>query len=415
MTRALVVEEWQLRNTTRKEVTVSVTADRREKQNDENIAIVWSCPGVENVSVKRGGVAAFTIAVQARLIADPDVAVDVEGEHRARRAVAEAAWRGPGRLETPEPLLDTAFALQKFHVLECPMETCKGVITHNGSLTYSPGIWANDPVEYSSPVFPFFGDAGLNVASMNMYRVWQDYCQKNGIAPFPGSFEGSALKLTQRGRGDDAMVLYGLSKFLLFQGDRAAAEELWPLIEFSAESVLKNTTADGIIASRTDEMEGRYPTGTANLSTSALAYGGYRQAARLAQSLGKPMAADFDRRADALRKGIEAYFGAEIEGFKTYRYYKENTTLRGWILLPLTMGHHRTAGRHDCRAALGQALAQPPGGCRHPGRDGSRHRMGSRDLLRSACLVQGRPHRRGCGSDSARGQKADLREPGTVS
>ena len=338
MTRALVIEEWQLRNTTGKEVTVSVVADRREKQNDENVAIIWSCPGVENASVKGGGVVAFSIAVQARLVADPDVAVDVAGEHRARRAVAEAAWRGPGRLETPEPLLDTAFALQKFHVLECPMETCKGVITHNGSLTYSPGIWANDPVEYSSPVFPFFGDAGLNVASMNMYRVWQDYCQKNGIAPFPGSFEGSALKLTQRGRGDDAMVLYGLSKFLLFQGDRAAAEELWPLIEFSAESVLKNTTADGIIASRTDEMEGRYPTGTANLSTSALAYGGYRQAARLAQSLGKPMAADFDRRADALRKGIEAYFGAEIEGFKTYRYYKENTTLRGWILLPLTMG-----------------------------------------------------------------------------
>ena len=50
------------------------------------------------------------------------------------------------------------------------------------------------------------------------------------------------------------------------------------------------------------------------------------------------MAAEFDQRADALRKAIESYFGAEIEGFKTYRYYKENTTLRGWILLPLAMG-----------------------------------------------------------------------------
>ena len=193
-------------------------------------------------------------------------------------------------------------------------------------------------MEYSSPVFPFFGDAGLNRAGMNMYRVWQDHCQQHGIVPFPGSFEGTALKLTQRERGDDAMVLYGLSKFLLFQGDRAAAEELWPLIEFSAASVLKHTTADGIVASQTDEMEGRYPTGNANLSTSALAYGGYRQAARLARALGKPVAAEFDRRADALRKAIEAYFGAEVEGFKTYRYYKENTTLRGWILLPLAMG-----------------------------------------------------------------------------
>jgi hypothetical protein len=50
------------------------------------------------------------------------------------------------------------------------------------------------------------------------------------------------------------------------------------------------------------------------------------------------VAAECDQRADALRKGIEAYFGAEVEGFKTYRYYQGNTTLRGWILLPLAMG-----------------------------------------------------------------------------
>jgi len=110
------------------------------------------------------------------------------------------------------------------------------------------------------------------------------------------------------------------------------------LIEFAAASVLKHITADGVVASETDEMEGRYPTGQANLSTSSLAYGGYRFAARLARALRKPTADDFDRRAAALRKAIEACFGEEIEGFKTYRYYKENTTLRGWILLPLAMG-----------------------------------------------------------------------------
>ena len=338
MARALVIEEWQVRNTTGKRVVVTVAPARKATPVGEDIAIVWNCPGVKAAAVKAGGVLSFSTCVQARLAAEADLAVNVAAERGARRALAEAAWNGPGRLETPEPALDAAFALQKFHVLETPIETIKGVITHNGSLTYSPGIWANDPVEYSSPVFPFFGDAELNRASMNMYRVWQDYCQEKGIIPFPGSFEGPALKLTQRERGDDAMVLYGLSKFLLFQGDRAAAEELWPLIEFSAASVLRHTTAEGIVASETDEMEGRYPTGTANLSTSSLAYGGYRLAARLAQSLGKPVAAEYDQRAEALRKGIEAYFGAEVEGFKTYRYYKENTTLRGWILLPLAMG-----------------------------------------------------------------------------
>ncbi len=338
VTKALVIEEWQVRNETGERVAVTVAPARKVEPVGENIAIVWNCPGEQTAAVKAGGVLSFSTCVQAGLAAEADLPVNVATERGARRALAEAAWNGPGRLETPEPALDVAFALQKFHVLETPIETIKGVITHNGSLTYSPGIWANDPVEYSSPVFPFFGDAELNRASMNMYRVWQDYCQEKGIIPFPGSFEGPSLKLTQRERGDDAMVLYGLSKFLLFQGDRAAAEEMWPLIEFAAASVLSHTTADGIVVSQTDEMEGRYPTGAANLSTSALAYGGYRLAARLAQSLGKPVAAEFDRRAEALRKGIESYFGAEVEGFKTYRYYKENTTLRGWILLPLAMG-----------------------------------------------------------------------------
>ncbi len=338
-TNALVIEEWQVRNNTAKPAKISVSAVRQVKYTDPEIVVVRNCTGLEPVTVEPGNTLSFTVTIQAKLIATPDLITNVAREHQARADLAQQAWKGPGRLETPDPALDLAFALQKFHILECPAETWKGIITHNGSLRYSPGIWANDPVEYSSPVFPFFGDTQLNVASLNMYRIWMDYCKEKGIRPFPGSFEHAALKLVQQERGDDAMVLYGLSKFLLFLGDRKAAEEMWPLIEFSAQSVQGHLTKEGIIASETDEMEGRYPTGDANLSTSSLAYGGYRQAARLAQDLGKKsVALDFDKRADALRKAIEVNFGAEMEGFKTYRYYKENTTLRGWILLPVAMG-----------------------------------------------------------------------------
>lgn len=336
----VVVDEWLLRNATDKPLTVDFTMPGKVKPATDNTLLVWTGQGPASTILKPGGTVSLASCLRARPKdgPDPNPAVDVTAEHAARHALTEAAWHGPGRLETPEPQLDQAFALQKLHVLESPIETLKGVIVHNGSLTYSPGVWANDPVEYSSPLLPFFGDAELNLAAMNMYRVWLDHCRQNGSVPFPGSFEGPSLKLTQRERGDDAMVLYGLAKFLLFQGDRAAAEEMWPLIELAAASVLSHTTADGIVASKTDEMEGRYPTGAANLSTSSLAYGGYRLAARLAQSLGKPVAAEFDQRAESLRKSLEAYFGAEVEGFKTYRYYKENTTLRGWILLPLAMG-----------------------------------------------------------------------------
>jgi hypothetical protein len=338
MKAPLVIEEWTLRNASDKPLKIKAAPSRDEKAIDATTAVVWKSSGTPATTVQPGDSLTFPVEVFARLKTEADPVVDVAAERKARQTLADAAWHGPGQIETPEPELDMAFALQKLHVLETPIDTIKGTITHNGSLTYSPGVWANDPVEYSSPLFPFFGDAALNEASMNMYRIWLDHCREHGIDPFPGSFEHAALKLTQRWRGDDAMVLYGLSKFLLFQGDRAAAEEMWPLIGFSAESVKRNTREDGVVASKTDEMEDRYPTGDANLSTSSLAYGGYRLAAHLARSLGKPEAAGFDQRADQLRDAIESFFGAEMEGFKTYRYFKSNKVLRGWILLPLAMG-----------------------------------------------------------------------------
>ena len=345
-TKPLVIEQWQIRNNTTGAVKVAIAGDRRAipgtingKVEESDLLVEWISPDLPLTTLKSGEALLFARRLQCKPASDPDLKFDVDTEHRDRRALAEAAYRGPGRLETPDPMLNVAFALQKFHVLECPIETYKGVIAHNGSLRYSPGIWANDPVEYSSPVFPFFGNPQLNEAGLNMYRIWQDYCEQNGIDPFPGSFEHPDLRLVQRGRGDNAMVLYALPKYLMFLGDRAAAKELWPLVEFSAQSVDDHKTSEGVIASRTDEMEGRYPTGSANLSTSSLAYGGYRLAARLAHALGKiDRAGEFENRAASLRRAIETYFGAEVEGFTTYRYFKENTTLRGWILLPLAMG-----------------------------------------------------------------------------
>jgi len=345
-TNPLIIEQWQLCNNSTKPIQVSIDGVRRtifgkyrRRIEKADVLIVEAIlPAVKTMTIKPGKSLKFTQRLQCKQTSAPDVKFDLKSEYQDRLALSEAAYRGPGRLETPDPMLDLAFALQKFHILECPINTYKGVISHNGSLRYSPGIWANDPVEYSSPIFPFFGSSLLNEAGLNMYRIWQDYCKTNGIDPFPGSFEHPDLRLVQKHRGDDAMLLYSLPKYLMFLGDRKAAQELWPLVQFSGQSVQTHKTADGIIASRTDEMEGRYRTGSANLSTSALAYGGYCNAARLAKALGKTAESkEFNKCAAALGKAIESYFGAEIEGFKTYRYYKGNTTLRGWILMPLAM------------------------------------------------------------------------------
>lgn len=336
--KALVIEEWELCNRSGKELEVQVMEGRKQSEPVNRGVTVWHCPAHELKKMMPESVLRFHTNVQAHADDMTDLKVDGDAESKARRALVDAAWNGPGRLEVPDPMLTAAYALQKLHVLEAPIKTHRGLITHNGSLTYTPGIWANDPVEYSSPLFPFFGDKVLNEASMNMYRIWLSHCQEHGIDPFPGSFEHEELKLTQRDRGDDAMVLYGLSKFLLFQGSRKAAEEMWPLIEFSVASVEKHINADFVVASKTDEMEGRYPTGEANLSTSALAYGGYIHAARVARALGKEeVARSYEAKAGRLAMAIEVFFGAEVEGYATYRYFKDNTILRGWILLPLAM------------------------------------------------------------------------------
>ena len=92
--------------------------------------------------------------------------------------------------------------------------------------------------------------------------------------------------------------------------------------------------------SDSDELEGRFPSGDANLCTSTLYYDGLRSSAMLAKALGKGASVSklYNSRADKLAKAIESYFGADIQGFKTYRYYDGNDVLRSWICMPLIVG-----------------------------------------------------------------------------
>jgi hypothetical protein len=136
------------------------------------------------------------------------------------------------------------------------------------------------------------------------------------------------------------MIAYGASRFALAYGDKATADTLLPLIKWSLEYCEKQMLPEGIIASDTDELEGRFPAGKANLTTNVLAYGGYIGAANLLDALNKEpeLAKSYREKAKTLRKNIEKYFGANVQGFDTYRYYEGNDKLRSWICIPLTMG-----------------------------------------------------------------------------
>ena len=136
------------------------------------------------------------------------------------------------------------------------------------------------------------------------------------------------------------MIAYGAGRYALARGDRSEAEQLWPLIEWCLEYCRRQLNEQGVVASDADELENRFPAGDANLCTSSLYYDALNSAVYLGKALNKPgkQTAQYAREAKQLKKDIEAYFGATVEGFETYQYYDGNDILRSWICIPLTVG-----------------------------------------------------------------------------
>jgi hypothetical protein len=173
---------------------------------------------------------------------------------------------------------------------------------------------------------------------MNAYRMFAKYMNPE-YKPIPSSIiaEGAATWNGAGDRGDMAMIAYGAGRYALAYGNRDSAKVLWPLIEWSLEYLKRKINEYGVVWSKSDELENRFPAGNANLNTSSLYYDALRSAAMLGKQLGRPAAqlAQYEQQAKDIRANIEKYFGATVEGFKTYRYYKENDTLRAWITTPL--------------------------------------------------------------------------------
>lgn len=245
------------------------------------------------------------------------------------------------RLETPDPVIDRLFRSAKLRAAESIYATKGGLMHGPGGGKYYAAIWANDQAEYVNPFFPFLGDEAGNESALNAFRHFARF-MRDDFRPVVSSViaEGDSYWNGAGDRGDAAMIAYGASRYALARGDRAIANEVWPWIEWCLEYCHRKTTAEGVIASKTDELEGRFPAGSANLCTSTLAYDALVSASLLGKELGKPekLVASYRERAKALREAIERHFGTKLDGYETYRYYDGNTTLRAWIAIPLTVG-----------------------------------------------------------------------------
>jgi hypothetical protein len=283
----------------------------------------------------------FNVVFSGRKASEDDLTVDGAAEETARKALVDG-YLSKLVLETPDPVLNRAFAFAKIRTAESVYETKGGLMHGPGGGSYYAAIWANDQAEYANPFFPFLGDATANASAVNAFRLFAKYMNAE-YKPIPSSIiaEGTSFWNGAGDRGDMAMIAYGASRFALAYGDRKTALELWPLIEWCLEYCERKKNSAGVIASDSDELEGRFPAGKANLNTSSLYYDALNSAVMLAKSLGnvdEAQLASYAERALAIRAAIEQYFGIDVEGFRTYRYYDGNTVLRAWICTPLTVG-----------------------------------------------------------------------------
>ena len=276
--------------------------------------------------------------------------IDV-GEELEKRKSIVAGWIDNLVLETPEPVINEMFALSKIRACESIYETKSGPMHGPGGESYYAAIWANDQAEYINPYFPFIGYQYGNASAVNSFKHFARY-MNDEWKPIPSSIvaEGDSYWNGAGDRGDAAMIAYGAARYALASGNREEAKQLWPLIEWCLEFNRRKINEGGVVASDSDELEGRFPAGKANLCTSSLYYDALLSAAYLAEELGKGSAVSkkYRKQAAQLRQNMDSYFAAEVEGFDTYAYYKGNDVLRAWICIPLTVGiNERAKGTID--------------------------------------------------------------------
>ncbi len=302
--------------------------------------------------LKPGASVVVDVLYQAQL-ANEMVHVDVNDQLEKRRRQVQD-WSSKLVLETPDANIDAMFRFAKIRAVESIFATRDGLMHAPGGTRYYAAIWANDQAEYANPFFPYLGDAAGIDSAVNSFRQFARF-MNDEFKPIPSSIvaEGRSFWNGAGDRGDCAMLSYGASHFALAQGDAQLAEQLKPLIAWCLEFTRRKRNAQGIIASDSDELEGRFPAGKANLSTNVLAYAGLLGAARLSDDANTRQS--LLQEAKAQRAAITRYFSATLNGFDTYRYYDGNTKLRAWIALPLVFGmEERRQGTVD--AVLSPAL-----------------------------------------------------------
>lgn len=240
-------------------------------------------------------------------------------------------------IETPDEKINKAIELCKLRVNESIYKTEEGYMHSNGNGCYGT-VWSNYECEYTNPLFAYMGYDIAKEQAINCFKMFAETVSEtkaiksNIVLGGKGKYKGLD-------RGDTSLFLYGLSRFLLANGDKALAEEFMPAIRVATTYVLNKIDDNGIVLSKTDEFNERFFADKANLYTSSITYDAMLTLSYLQAELGNTEeSAVLAETAEKIKNGIEIYFGAKVEGYDTYRHCKKDKKLRSYICMPLTVG-----------------------------------------------------------------------------
>lgn len=349
-----LIERYTLVNTGDKPVSVEIPRNAFLSVTDKakgvagSYAIEGRVEGAGAYTVAPGDSLKFAAFISAGAPDSPIDKPSFAAEYADRKSFVDSIM-GSLRLETPDTTVNRMMDFAKVRACESIFETKGGPMHGPGGESYYAAIWANDQAEYVNPLFPFIGYDYGNASALNSFRHFARF-MNDDYKPIPSSIiaEGDDIWNGAGDRGDAAMIAYGAARYALARSDEAEARELWPLIEWCLEYCRRRLNKAGVVTSDSDELEGRFPSGKANLCTSSLYYDALLSASSLARELGEPGAAKYLKEARKLRKNIDSYFSANIAGFDTYAYYKGCDKLRSWICIPLTVGiNERASGTVD--------------------------------------------------------------------
>ena len=351
-TLPMMCELYEVKNITGRTLTVAVPEFVQKLKTDpakgvDGTYIIQSeVYGSGTYKIEPGKSIEFGAAFQAyREKTEKALVPDVKAEYAKRMDYIKNSIDGALVLETPEKVIDTEFRFSKIRASESIYRTKGGLMHGPGGESYYAAIWCNDQSEYVSPFFPYMGYQIGNESALNCYKLFARY-MNDEYKYIPSSIiaEGIDTWGGAGDRGDAAMNAHGATRYLLARGDKEEAKEIWPFIKWCLEYTRRQLNDAGVPRSDRDELEGRFPSGEANLCTATLYYDGLVNAAYLAPLVGEPkLAATYKKQAEELKKNINKYFSANVSGYETYRYYDGNTVLRSWICMPLVFGFKERA------------------------------------------------------------------------